>query len=94
MREDPALRAPWGGIFEPWRPFVLIAAAAEMGPRVFRRSEARKRRARRLDVLPGQMALDFESLFSEAEASEAIRVANPFRPVTPADPITDEDVPF
>jgi hypothetical protein len=25
---DAALRLPWAGIFEPWRPYVLIAAAA------------------------------------------------------------------
>jgi hypothetical protein len=26
---DAALRLPWAGIFEPWRPFVLVAEAAE-----------------------------------------------------------------
>lgn len=25
---DSALRLPWAGIFEPWRPFVLVAKAA------------------------------------------------------------------
>jgi hypothetical protein len=29
LAADQALRLPWGGIFEPWRPFVLTAAAAE-----------------------------------------------------------------
>lgn len=26
---DAALRLPWGGIFEPWRPFVLVADVAK-----------------------------------------------------------------
>jgi hypothetical protein len=26
---DAALRLPWAGIFEPWRPLVLVAAAAD-----------------------------------------------------------------
>lgn len=41
---DAALRLPWGGIFEPWRPYVLVAAAAET---VEAKSPARAKKAGR-----------------------------------------------
>lgn len=39
VAEDALLRLPWAGIFEPWRPFVAVAAAS-------RRAERRKRHGR------------------------------------------------
>lgn len=93
MREDPALRAPWGGIFEPWRPFVLIALAAEHVPAVFRAKRI-QRRERRLRVLPGQMALAFERAEFSIEESGTSSPTTALRPITAEDPITDDDVPF
>jgi hypothetical protein len=45
---DAALRLPWAGIFEPWRPFVLTAAAAaacepNRSENAFQRRNAAKR---------------------------------------------------
>lgn len=59
---EAALRLPWAGIFEPWRPFVLTALAAHEGPPLAKPPEdpAFKKRGRKIKVpraLPGQMDL-------------------------------------
>jgi hypothetical protein len=33
VSEDALLRLPWAGIFEPWRPFVAVAAASRKSRR-------------------------------------------------------------
>jgi hypothetical protein len=42
---DLSLRLPWGGIFEPWRPFVLTAQAAEMAAQAPAGKTARPKKA-------------------------------------------------
>ena len=36
---DDVMHLPWGGIFEPWRPFVVVAAAAARQRKHMRRSD-------------------------------------------------------
>lgn len=45
LAADAALATPWAGIFEPWRPFVLTAAAADpaRAEKAFQRKSAAKR---------------------------------------------------
>ena len=56
---DAALRLPWAGIFEPWRPLVLTAMAAHEGPLPPKppANERKKKKPRAARVLPGQMDL-------------------------------------
>lgn len=77
---DAALRLPWAGIFEPWRPFVLTALAAHQGPPLTppvapaHSAGSFQKRGRRARVLPGQMDLfPLAELIPDAYESIEIR---------------------
>lgn len=53
VSEDKLLRLPWAGIFEPWRPWVATAAAAESA---VTRCKTGSRKQRRLEAA-GQLRL-------------------------------------
>jgi hypothetical protein len=54
---DAALRLPWAGIFEPWRPYVLVAAAAESisSPRAAKAGRCKKGRSRQRQLFDGKL---------------------------------------
>jgi hypothetical protein len=56
VAEDALLRLPWAGIFEPWRPFVAVAAA-----------NRRKNRAHHLQDKPQGVQLE---LFADNDAQK------------------------
>jgi hypothetical protein len=68
-----ALRLPWAGIFEPWRPFVMVAAAAERPESAFRRRTAAKnckKRSRQLPLFDGKLRGVQLALFSENDVQK------------------------
>lgn len=50
--ENEALKLPWAGIFEPWRPFVMVAAVT----RGRERNARRRKRPLQLELLPDKGA--------------------------------------
>jgi len=73
---DANLGLPWAGIVEPWRPLLLIAAAADEQQNTAKRAAKRCKNSRQLKLFDGklrgvQLALSFPDPVQNAPKSPA-----------------------
>jgi hypothetical protein len=64
---DAALRLPWAGIFEPWRPYILVAAAAEKQPKATKTAAKGCKKSRQLNLFDGKLRGVQLSLFPDMQ---------------------------
>lgn len=79
--QEAALRLPWAGVFEPWRPFVLVAAAAAQRPeRAFQRRNAAKgcKNSRQLKLFDDKLLGMQLALFPDNEILTEDQLAGEF----------------
>lgn len=69
---DAALRLPWAGIFEPWRPFVLIAAATSQPKNAAKGCK----KTRQLELFDGKLRGVQLSLFPDIAEENFTAVKN------------------
>lgn len=103
---DAALRLPWAGIFEPWKPLVMVADAADQAKKPVRAGIAVKpckKSTRQLQLFDGKLRGVQLALFPD-NAAENFTPPGKFTPgllppgfPSPAEvvvPLLDEDRPL
>ena len=90
---DAALRLPWAGIFEPWRPFVLVAAAADKQPNATKNAAKGCKKSRQLNLFDGKLRGVQLSLFPSAEEFTPVQTFTPNPVQKPRQSSADSEFP-